>query len=226
MKSTVVTLSLALVAVACDGRPANDPSQTQSASTTGASTSTTTTTYSGRPGTEAHGNQATHGAHDANGQPNVGGASSGRAVEEQHADGSTWGARGATPSSDTTGLAPTTPAAAPARDERRVDGVGPAVGEKNVDNTKNNERDRHGTLTPTDQGNSANETKITAEIRKQLVISKSLSMTAKNAKIITNGTKVTLRGTVKTEQEKSEIESVAKTASGVTAVDNQLEVKK
>lgn len=97
---------------------------------------------------------------------------------------------------------------------------------KSADNTKNNDRDRHGALTATDQGNSGDETKITAAIRRGIVADKSLSFGAKNAKVITVGSKVTLRGPVKSEQEKATIEAIAKQATGVTAVDNQLEVKK
>ena len=40
------------------------------------------------------------------------------------------------------------------------------------------------------------------------------------------GTKVTLRGPVKTEQERSAIELRARQTAGVTDVDNQIEVKK
>ena len=56
--------------------------------------------------------------------------------------------------------------------------------------------------------------------------SKQLSFTAKNAKVITTGTRVTLRGTVMSDEEKTQVESVAKSTPGVSAVDNQLEVKK
>ena len=45
-----------------------------------------------------------------------------------------------------------------------------------------------------------------------------------NVKIITNAGIVTLRGPVKTEQEKSAIEAKAKQVAGVTRVDNQLEI--
>ncbi len=97
---------------------------------------------------------------------------------------------------------------------------------KNADNTKANERDRHGTLTPMNQGNSGSETKITASIRKGLMGDKSLSFTAKNVKIITVGSKVTLRGPVNSDQEKAAIEAHAKQTPGVTDVDDQIEVKK
>jgi hyperosmotically inducible protein len=106
------------------------------------------------------------------------------------------------------------------------DGPGAADPTRNADNTKINERDRHGTLTPMSQGNSGDETKITAAIRRGLMSDKSLSFTAKNVKIITVGTTVTLRGPVNSDQEKATIETRAKQTAGVTDVDDQLEVKK
>ena len=54
----------------------------------------------------------------------------------------------------------------------------------------------------------------------------SLSFTAKNVKIITINGKVTLRGPVKTDQERAAIEAAAKQVAGATQVDNQIEVKK
>ena len=53
----------------------------------------------------------------------------------------------------------------------------------------------------------------------------SLSMTAKNVKIITENGMVTLRGPVKSQAEKSKIAQLAKSAAGQMKVDNQLEVK-
>ena len=54
----------------------------------------------------------------------------------------------------------------------------------------------------------------------------SLSFTAKNVKIISNGGKVVLRGPVKTAQERASIEAKARATAGVTDVDNQLELKR
>jgi hyperosmotically inducible protein len=107
-----------------------------------------------------------------------------------------------------------------------VSNPGTADGTKNADNTKVNDRDRHGALTAMDQGNSAPELKITADLRKSVMSDKSLSFTAKNLKIITVGTKVTLRGPVNNDSERSAIEARAKQIQGVTEVDNQIEVKK
>lgn len=96
-----------------------------------------------------------------------------------------------------------------------------------ADNTKKNERDASGeTLTPIDQSNEPADLKITADTRKMLMDDDTLSATAKNVKIITvAGGAVTLRGPVKTEQEKSAIEQHAKMA-GAASVTNELEVEK
>ncbi len=80
-------------------------------------------------------------------------------------------------------------------------------------------------LTPMNQGNGKSEIQITADIRKQVMADKSLSFTAKNVKIITQGTKVTLRGAVKSDAEKSSIENAARNTAGVTDVDDQIIIK-
>lgn len=103
---------------------------------------------------------------------------------------------------------------------------GAAAAEKNADNTGKNERDRSGeTKTPGDQSNAPKDLKITQAIRQAVVKDKSLTMTAKNVKIITVGGQVTLRGPVNSVEEKTKIEKLAKTAAGEARVDNQLEVK-
>lgn len=95
-----------------------------------------------------------------------------------------------------------------------------------ADNTAKNERDRSGeTLTSGDQSNSPEDIKITAAIRRAVVADKSLSMTAKNVKIITVQGKVTLRGPVTNAQEKATIARLAKSAAGKAKIQNQLEVK-
>jgi osmotically-inducible protein OsmY len=92
-------------------------------------------------------------------------------------------------------------------------------------NTGRNERDRSGTtLTPGDQGNSKEDVEITRKIRRAITGSDQLSTDAKNIKIITENGKVTLRGPVQNAQEMQAIQSIVREA-GVTAFDNQLEVK-
>ncbi len=67
--------------------------------------------------------------------------------------------------------------------------------------------------------------KTTQAIRKALMKDSSLSMTAKNVKIITAGGQVTLRGSVKSAEEKSKIDQLVKGAAGNAKIDNQLEIK-
>ncbi|MDQ6630768.1 MAG: BON domain-containing protein [Verrucomicrobiota bacterium] len=96
-----------------------------------------------------------------------------------------------------------------------------------ADNSGKNVRDRNeGTLTPGDQGDTPADRDITQKVRKTLVSgTNDFSMTAKNIKIVTVNGKVTLRGPVKTEAEKTGIVNIAKTVAGEGNVEDQLEVK-
>lgn len=94
------------------------------------------------------------------------------------------------------------------------------------DNTKMNERDRNEkNLTPIDQAKgSKNDVKITQLVRKELMKHDDLSVDAKNVKIVTLSGVVTLRGPVKSEQEKQTISACAKGIAGAANVKNELEV--
>ncbi len=95
-----------------------------------------------------------------------------------------------------------------------------------ADNSGRNERDRSGeTQTSGDQSNSSEDIKITAAIRRAVMHEDSLSMTAKNVKIITQNGVVTLRGPVKNAAEKEKIAQIAQSAAGQAKIENQLEVK-
>ncbi len=95
-----------------------------------------------------------------------------------------------------------------------------------ADNTERNVRDRDDkTLTPLDQGGSDSDRAITQEIRKAVVADDSLSMNAHNVKIITIDGTVTLRGPVKSTDEKAKIASIAKKVAGAKSIENQLEVE-
>lgn len=78
--------------------------------------------------------------------------------------------------------------------------------------------------TAADNGMTARETSITASIRQEIMDDSSLSFSAKNAKVITVGGKVTLRGGVPTQRERTSLGGLAMATEGVTEVDNQLEV--
>jgi hyperosmotically inducible periplasmic protein len=94
------------------------------------------------------------------------------------------------------------------------------------DNTATNERDRSGeTKTSGDQSNRSADLKITQAIRQALMRDRELSMTAKNIKVITANGQVTLRGPVRSAQEKTKIDQIAKSAAGGAQIDDQLDVK-
>jgi osmotically-inducible protein OsmY len=96
----------------------------------------------------------------------------------------------------------------------------------NPDNTATNERDRSGeTKTSGDQSNSSADLKTTQAVRQALMKDDELSATAKDIKVITANGQVTLRGPVKTAQEKAKIDQLAKSAAGGAKIDNQLDVK-
>jgi osmotically-inducible protein OsmY len=94
------------------------------------------------------------------------------------------------------------------------------------DNTGRNVRDRSGaTLTPGDQSESETDRTLTQQIRQAVVADDSLSMLAKNIKIITIDGIVTLRGPVQSPLERERIEAKAQQIAGIDRIDNQLEVK-
>jgi len=94
------------------------------------------------------------------------------------------------------------------------------------DNSAVNARDRApGAMTAGQQSNAKSDVEITREIRRAVVKDHSLSMLAHNVKIVSANGNVTLRGPVKTEEEKTAIASKAQAIAGAGKVNDQLEVK-
>jgi hyperosmotically inducible periplasmic protein len=94
-----------------------------------------------------------------------------------------------------------------------------------ADNSGRNIRDRNdATKTPGDQSESETDRTISQNVRQAVVADDSVSTNGKNVKIITNDGTVTLRGPVKSEQEKTNIGAKAQQIAGVKRVDNQLEI--
>ena len=93
------------------------------------------------------------------------------------------------------------------------------------DNTAVNQRDTapHA-KTPIDQKENQADVNVTARIRQQVLEVKDLSVDARNAKIITADGKVTLRGPVKSAEERDTLDRIARAVAGEGNVDNQLEV--
>ena len=94
------------------------------------------------------------------------------------------------------------------------------------DNTKVNERDRSSNQPTADQqGENHPDRDITKQIRQALVKDKSLSSYAHNVKIVTQDGVVTLKGPVRSDEEKKTVESKAVEVAGAGKVNNQLDVK-
>jgi hyperosmotically inducible periplasmic protein len=94
-----------------------------------------------------------------------------------------------------------------------------------ADNSAQNQRDRnHQNLTPLDQSNKPADLEMTRNIRRALVKDDQLSTEAKNIKIITVNGAVTLRGPVKTDQEKAAVMEKAAQVAGDTNIHGQLQV--
>ena len=94
-----------------------------------------------------------------------------------------------------------------------------------ADNSGTNVRDRDdATKTSGDQAENEADRTISQNIRQAVVADDSVSTNGKNVKIITADGVVTLRGPVKSDQEKTNIGAKAQQVAGVKSVDNQLEV--
>ena len=93
------------------------------------------------------------------------------------------------------------------------------------DNSGRNVRDRdEQSKTAGDQSENEADRTITQNVRSAITADDALSVNGKNVKIITSDGTVTLRGPVKDDKEKAEIEAKAKRVAGVKKVDNQLEI--
>jgi hyperosmotically inducible protein len=90
------------------------------------------------------------------------------------------------------------------------------------DNTRQNKDQSNPTAD--DQKMNPADRAITQKIRKALHDDSALSVYAHNIKIITQDGKVTLRGPVRSEDEKASIEAKAVAVAGAGNVTNQLEV--
>jgi hyperosmotically inducible periplasmic protein len=94
------------------------------------------------------------------------------------------------------------------------------------DNTKVNQRDRDaGQATADQQKDSRPDRDITRDIRRSIIQDKSLSSYAHNVKIISQNGMVTLKGPVRSEDEKMAIEARAAAVAGKDKVTSELEVK-
>lgn len=93
------------------------------------------------------------------------------------------------------------------------------------DNTEVNTRDKKAQeLTADQQRNNRSDLEVARQIRRAIVADKSLSTYAHNVKVITRQGKVTLKGPVRTEEEKKTVESRAADVVGAANVTNEVSV--
>lgn len=94
------------------------------------------------------------------------------------------------------------------------------------DNTKTNQRDRsENEPTADQQKENQSDRELAAKIRQAIVKDKSLSSYAHNVKIIAQGGTVTLKGPVRSEEEKQAVEAkAAEAAGGADKIKSELEV--
>jgi len=94
------------------------------------------------------------------------------------------------------------------------------------DNTKVNERDRsQNEPTADQQKDNRSDRDITQQIRQSIMKDKSLSAYAHNVKIVTQNGQVTLKGPVRSDDEKKAIEAKAAEIAGDGKVTSELNIK-
>jgi hyperosmotically inducible protein len=94
-----------------------------------------------------------------------------------------------------------------------------------ADNTQVNKRDQAaGQLSADRQKNNRSDIAITRDIRRALVADKNLSTYAHNVKVITQRGDVTLKGPVRSEEEKKVVEAKATDVAGAGHVTNQISI--
>lgn len=93
------------------------------------------------------------------------------------------------------------------------------------DNSKVNKGDgTKGAVTAGSQKNNSTDEEITKQIRASIVKDKALSTYAHNVKIVTQNGKVTLKGPVRSEEEKSNVAARATAVAGQANVTDEITV--
>jgi osmotically-inducible protein OsmY len=103
--------------------------------------------------------------------------------------------------------------------------AGSVLAQTPADNTKVNTRDRsEGAVTADQQKENATDRTLTQKVRQSLIRDKSLSTYAHNVKIVSQGGEVTLKGPVRSDEEKQIVEAKAAEVAGTGHVRNELTI--
>jgi hyperosmotically inducible protein len=101
----------------------------------------------------------------------------------------------------------------------------PLIAQTPADNTKVNSRDRApGAVTADQQKDNVTDRELTQKIRQSLVRDKGLSTYAHNVKVIAQGGHITLKGPVRTDEEKQTVAARAAEIAGATHVTNEITI--
>jgi hypothetical protein len=101
-----------------------------------------------------------------------------------------------------------------------------AAREQNPDNTETNRPGNTSTAARADQqGQSAQDRELARKIRRAVVTDKSLSTYAHNVKIIAQNGVVTLKGPVRSEEERSAVKAKAVQIAGADSVKDEMSVR-
>ena len=101
----------------------------------------------------------------------------------------------------------------------------PAIAQTAPDNTKVNTRDRaKDAVTADQQKENAADRDMVKKIRQSIMKDKSLSTYAHNVKVVSQGGQVTLKGPVRSEDEKRSVEAKATEIAGAGHVSNEITV--
>jgi hyperosmotically inducible protein len=101
----------------------------------------------------------------------------------------------------------------------------PALAQTPADNTKANTRDQaKGAVTADQQQENAADRDVARKIRRALVQDKTLSRYAHNVKVIVQGGQVTLKGPVRSDDERQAVEAKATVVAGAGHVTNDMSV--
>jgi osmotically-inducible protein OsmY len=101
----------------------------------------------------------------------------------------------------------------------------PASAQTPADNTTVNQRDRaKGAVTADQQKENASDRDVVKRIRESLIKDKSLSTYAHNVKVVAQHGQVTIKGPVRSAEEKRSIEEIAVAVAGAGHVTNEITV--
>ena len=103
--------------------------------------------------------------------------------------------------------------------------AGSSFAQTPADNTKVNTRDRaKGAVTADQQKENGVDRELAQKIRRSLIQDKALSSYAHNVKVIAQGGQVTLKGPVRSDDEKRAVEAKAVEVAGAGHVINQISI--